>query len=65
MPPTETYRLHQIIHFMQTLTKDQVDITTRTLFENRYIRGPEQRGGITELYALFNNQDTKPFYQTA
>lgn len=65
MPPTETYRLCQMIHFLRTLMRDEMDITTRTLLENRCVRGPESQGGITELYTMFNNQGNKPSYQTA
>lgn len=65
MPPSETFCLCQITYYLQTLYRDQVDISTRTFHENRYLYGPGTRGSILELYTLFTDQGSKHSCQLA
>lgn len=63
MPPTESFRLCQIIHYLQSLCRDQGDITTITFYKNKCLRGPGTWGSISELYVLLTDQGSKLPYQ--
>lgn len=65
MPPSEAFRLRQIIHFLQMTCQDQDDITTQTYYENKCLSGPGTCGSISELYTLFADQGSKLSYQLA
>lgn len=52
MPTWETCRLCQMTHYLQTLCRDQGDITTRTFYENKCLHGPGTRGSIRVVYSV-------------